>query len=98
MNKEILEVVAISESLRDYVESLYYEVNSRKDLLTFAMSKGLTDTESFKKYHEEYKDFYIKYEAAKTELFDICVKPKHYEGNISWNLDFATSTLTIYRG
>lgn len=44
----IIEQIKINKELCDYIESLHFEVNSRKDLLAFAMSKEFINTDSFK--------------------------------------------------
>ena len=42
----IIEQIKINKELCDYIESLHFEVNSRKDLLAFAMSKEFINTDS----------------------------------------------------
>ncbi len=91
----IIEQIKINKELCDYIESLHFEVNSRKDLLAFAMSKEFINTDSFKQYHDEYQEFYIKYETAKNELYDMYLKEK-YEGKpIRWELKFDTRILNV---
>lgn len=91
----IIEQIEINKELCDYIEALHYEVYSRKDLLTFAIGKGLVDTESFNKYHNEYQEFYVKYETAKDELYNMYLKEK-YEGKpIHWELKFNTRILNV---
>lgn len=94
----IIEQIEINKELCDYIEALHYEVYSRKDLLTFAIGKGLVDTESFNKYHNEYQEFYVKYEIAKQELYDTYVKEKYGYKPLKWELKFSTRTLIIMDG
>ena len=91
----IIEQIEINKELCDYIEALHYEVYSRKDLLAFAMGKGFADTDSFKQYHDEYQEFYVKYETAKDELYNMYLKEK-YEGKpIRWELKFDTRILNV---
>lgn len=91
----IIEQIEINQELCDYIEALHYEVYSRKDLLTFAIGKGIVDTDSFKQYHDEYQEFYVKYETAKDELYNMYLKEK-YEGKpIHWELKFNTRILNV---
>lgn len=88
-------VTVTDRGLIDYVESMQYEVESHKELITYAMSKeGLSDSKAFKQYMDDYKDFFIKYNMAKNKVEEtyvrtVCPNP------VSWNLDFRTGELTI---
>ena len=85
----------VPEELRSCIESLHYEVNSRSSLLTFAMGKGMGDTDAFKQYHDEYREFFMKYEVAKQELYDRFIR-KDWDGQkVNWKLDFPTHTIYI---
>jgi len=84
----------ITNDLRDYIESLQYETNARKDLLAFMLERGQGETEGFKKYHTEYIEYSTQYEMAKAQITNEYVIPK-YGKNASWNLDFKTATVTV---
>ena len=86
--------IVIPEGTSNYIESLQYEVNARKTLLSFCIDKGMDiNGETFKKYHDEYVEFVAKYEIAKKELSDTFVAPT-YPG-AKWSLDFDSNTLTV---
>lgn len=87
-------IIIIPEDTKNYVESLHYEVESRKDLLSFALSKGYKSNDSFKEYEKEYKEFFIQYEAAKKNIENMFVK-KMYPNVIKWELNFETCEITI---
>ena len=93
--ENILAKINVPEELSSYIESLHYEVNSRSSLLTFAMGKGMGDTDAFKQYHDEYREFFMKYEVAKQELYDRFIR-KDWDGQkVNWKLDFPTHTIFI---
>lgn len=89
--------VKIPEELRDYIEALHYDVKSRQDLLSFVIEKGLdSNTESFAKYHNEYKEFFVMYEEAKEDLERTYIKPLLGENQrADWELNFSESELVI---
>ena len=92
-----INTIHVTAELRDYIESLWYEVNARKDMIAYAFVKDLQETESYKQYHKEYLEYYAKYELAKQEIENIYIKPLYGNVSVAWNLDFATATLTIRR-
>lgn len=88
--------VKITSDLRDYIESLHFEVESRKSLLSFVMEKGLVESDSFKKYHDEFKEFFIMYEQAKENLEESYVKPTLNEDEkANWELVFKDCEIII---
>lgn len=84
--------IKIEEEMSNYIERLQYEKNARENLCAFLIRQGLSQTEDFKYYHDEYKDAYIQYEMAKKELEDKYVPKK----GTRWELNFSTSEITIY--
>lgn len=87
-------MVDIPEELSQYIESIHFEVEARKSLINYCMGHGINpENPVFKRYHDEYIEFFIQYEEAKKEITEKFVSNKHK--NASWNLDFETSTLTI---
>lgn len=80
--------IRISDDLCNYIESLQYEVNARKDLCAFMIDHGMMESESFRKYHDEYIKCNAEYNVAKNTL------TKEYGIKGSWNLDFDTRELT----
>ena len=90
------EYIEIPQKMSDYIEGLMYEVNARKDLLTFMVRQDDILEERFKQYHEEYLKFFAKYEMAKDELTETYIRPKYKNTeDISWNLNFRTHTLEV---
>lgn len=91
----MIKVKVDNNDLVSKIEALQYEVESRKDLIAFAMTRDdLTDSPSFKQYQEEYRDFFIQYNVAKNLLEKQYVYPKCPNAK-RWNLDFETHELTI---
>lgn len=93
MNTKIVKVE--NQELVNLIESLQYEVNARKELISFMLSTDMSmDTHAFERYNKEYMDFYIQYNEAKNQLQKMYVYTA-VENPISWNLDFETSEITI---
>ncbi len=95
MKKEILDRIEIPATLNNYIESLNYEVDARKSLLTFALNKGMDNTDAFNKYHDEYREFFMKFEVAKKDLYDRYVKEKWDDQKVTWKLYYSTNTIEI---
>ena len=86
--------IEIDRELSNYIESLSYETNARKNLIAFCFSKEIDlDNKIFKKYHDEYIHFNTSFELAKLQLEDTYVKPNY--PNAKWHLNFNTNILTI---
>ena len=71
----------------DYIESLMYEVNARRDLCAFMISHGMGESEAFEKYHQEYLRFNAQYMMAKN-----MVSQMYSEGK-PWRIDFEKGEL-----
>lgn len=84
-------VIIVDEALTAKIEALQYEVESRKDIIAQILSGSLTvKGDHFKRYHEEYQQFFIDYNKAKQELIDA-----YNLQDKAWNLDFRSRQLTI---
>ena len=87
-------VIDIPSNLVDLIESYQYEVNARMNLISFCIDKGISlENEIFKRYHDEYIEFTVKYEQAKRQITETYVDP--YYPNSRWSLDFDSCKLTI---
>lgn len=93
--KKVLDTIQVPHQLSTYIESLGYEVEARKSLITFAMEKGLTETEAFKVYHNEYREFFMKFEIAKQDLYDKYIREKWDGKNVEWHLHYSTAIIEI---
>lgn len=92
MNEKI-RTIKIPEDLCNYIESLMYETNSRKDVIAFMLRQGTAEGEAFDRYHRQYLEFYAKYETAKEELVAKYIAPA--APNCNWNLNFRTQEVEI---
>lgn len=93
MNTKIIKIE--NEELINFIESLHYEVNSRKELIAFMLNSNMrTDTAAYEKYNKEYKEFYVQYTEAKNKLEEMYVRTA-VKNPINWNLNFETSEVTI---
>lgn len=86
-----------NQDLINLIQSYGYEATSRQDLLAHMISMGMSlEDPSFKAYHKEYQDYFIKFEAAKAELEDKYIKPLLPEDvSVNWNLNYETGECTI---
>lgn len=89
-------IIVENEDLCSYLESLGYEVQARKDLLSYMVQQGVNISEpAFKEYHKEYTEFTAQYETAKNEFEKTVVTPVTGNVKAQWNLDFGSRELTI---
>lgn len=93
--EKVIEQIQIPMSVSAYLESLSYEVEARKSLITFAMGKGMGETEAFQKYHDEYREFFMKFEVAKQDMYDTYIKDKWDGKNVNWRLHYNTGVVDI---
>lgn len=83
--------VRIPEDVRDDIQALQFEVESRKDLLAHMINTGVdTTSDGFKRYEKEYQEFFVKYNIAKEDMQNKILKPAIQGTLLSWNLDFST--------
>lgn len=90
-----MKTILIAEDFRDYLESLHFEANSRKNLVVFMLSTTFEFTSPiFAKIYEEYQEFYVQYQIAKKSLEDTYLKPM-YTKVPKWHLDFQSREIVI---
>lgn len=85
-------IIVVDEDLTLKIETLQYEVESRKDIMVQFLAGTISiKSEAFNAYQEEYKKYFIEYNRAKQEMLDRYGVPN----DASWNLSFATRELTV---
>ena len=87
--------VPMPEEFCNYVESLMYETNARKDVIAFMIDRNVDNKERFDQYHKEYLEFYAQYELVKQEIQKTYVDEVYGDQAIRWNLNFQTQELEI---
>lgn len=88
-------IVKIPEDVRDRIQALQYETDSRKDLLGFMVANDYAIAgESFSTYHEEYQNYFVQYSIAKEEMQKQYLEPAVDGKLLNWNLDFSTCEVT----
>lgn len=87
--KEILD-----DSMVDLLESLNYEVETRKSLLGFLSEQTTYNKDIFNEIFSEYQDFFIQYDIAKKD-FEYSYIRKKYTNIVCWNLTFYNKELSI---
>ena len=85
--------VEIPEEVCNYLESLMYETNARKNLLAFCIEHDLNEKDAFNDYHKEYIEFSAQYEMAKEEMASKYIYPKY--PSCTWNLNFNTKIAIV---
>lgn len=89
-------IIKIDEALATYIESLQYEVNARRDIISFMLERDMdTSSKAFEQYQKEYNELFVQYTTAKDELEKRFVIPAVGDQRVGWNLDFATKEVTI---
>lgn len=86
--------IIISADFRDYLEGLHYEKNSRGNLLNFMIMHDMKRDSMFEKIHDEYTEFYIKFELAKKNLEQLYLEPIGINSN-GWKLDFKSMEVLV---
>ena len=94
MRKVSIVYVDVTKEMSDYLEALIYETNARKDMIAYMIDHGMTNTESYDRYHNEYVEYHAKYEMAKHELEVTYVHPLKL-GDVKWIMNFRTNQLEI---
>lgn len=89
--------IELNRETRDYIQSLQYEVDARKDIIAFMIDRGMDiNSETFKKYQKEFAEFLVQYNTAKDEISNMYVIPTLQENEkVTWSLDFETSIITV---
>lgn len=89
----------VPEDTTNYIERLAREVEGAKAIIAFMLSQDMqTNTASFKTYNAEYQDAHAAYDIAKNELQSTYIPQEFIDKdgkNINWNLDYATSKITV---
>lgn len=77
------------------VQKAQYQMNSRMNLIHYLIEQH-TDAENtiFKKYNQEYQEFFEEYDKAKNFIETTYVRTE-IENPIRWDLNFNTCELTI---
>lgn len=89
------EITIENQEIVDLVESLQYEVESRKEIISFMIEKTLQNTENFESYQNEYREYFVQLSVAKNTLEQM-IKAAYPEINIlTWNLEFSTKKITV---
>lgn len=86
-----------NQEIINHLEALGYEVNARKELLSYMAQAGVPLSDAaFQDYHREYEECFARYELAKAELEKLYVQPLAPDGRkLTWRLDYAARELTV---
>lgn len=77
------------------LEKLHYEINARKNLLSYMMATMPRDNSYFTQYHEEYLELYKQYEKLKLSISQKYVIPVFMDKAVTWELNFDTCELIV---
>ena len=92
----------IPEDSSAYVQRHGFELDARKRIvseiiLTNSNNASVLEGDAFKRYHDKYQESSVAFELAKSELElrHIPLELKQADGITNWELDYASSTMTI---
>ena len=84
--------ITVDKKYVSKIEALQYEVESRKDVIAQILGNGFRVAgDTFSKYQDEYRDFFIQYNKAKQEMLDAY----GVDSKTAWNLEFTSCELTV---
>lgn len=91
------EIEIMDKSIVDCMEAYDYEVNARLQVIGFMISSGYdVKNESFKEYHKEYTESFVRYKLAQQEFFKTIVKPQVTDlDEYKWELDFHEGVVRV---
>ena len=91
--------IFVGEELTNYVERLSREVEGSKEIISFMLENNKNiSSDSFKEYKKEFDEKKAEFDIAKQEVQKQFVPQGliDFDGNnTSWELDYATQTITI---
>lgn len=87
--------IQIGVELSNYIESLQYDRNAIQELLLMAAKQGLTDSDAYGLWMQDYLSKSKEYEIAKATLEREYILPAIGEDAVDWKLDFASAVVTI---
>lgn len=83
-----------NEDVLTLLESLTFEVETRKALIAFLVQEKISNQDWLDKQFKEYQDYYIELEQAKKTFEHEYIK-KDYPTAKSWSVDFYTRETII---
>lgn len=87
--------IHIGAELSNYIEALQYDRNAIQELLLLAAKQGLTDSDAYRMWMQDYLEKSKEYETAKATLEREYILPAAGAKNVDWVLDFATAIVTL---
>lgn len=85
-------VIKVDEDIRNEIQKYQYEVESRKELISFMVSTNIENNEAMTRYENEYLYYFKLYNEAKAKMINKYLNNIEYK---SWNLDFLTCELKV---
>lgn len=90
-----VQIVKIPEEVRDKIQMLQYEYDSKKELLTHMINAGVNiENEAFKTYESEYQKVFVNYNNAKQDMQTKYLEPAVPGKLLKWNLNFFNAEAT----
>ena len=85
-------IIKVDEEIRNEIQKYQYEVESRKELISFMVSTNIENNEAMARYENEYLHYFKLYNEAKAKMLNKYLNNIDYK---SWNLDFLTCELKV---
>lgn len=92
-----IEINADNVELNTQLERIYNDVSARQSVITFMLNSesfNNVNSETFKKYHDEYVEKYIEYDKIRNKVGEYYGLNK-YGNNAYWSINFQTQTITV---
>jgi hypothetical protein len=88
--------IELDQEIVNTIQKLDFEVKAREFIIrTIIESKNEINPETFKKYHEEYVDYFSQFEMAKQMVSTELVPEPLRIHSIQWVVDYTSKTLNI---
>lgn len=78
------------------LERLNYEVYSRESIISLLIKNNNIDSPAYKKYCDEFTDYFMQYEKAKDEFSSkFLTEEEKSDDSLYWNIDFKTKQMVV---
>lgn len=88
-------ITRISDEEGLYVERLEFEMYARMQLCLYIIQKNQFESDDYKKFFNEYKEYFTLFSLAKTEIWNKYLRDL-IPGETTWYLDYTTNEVYIY--
>ena len=95
MANKVIKEVKINDEVINKLETLHYEVESRKSIISNMIASGMATGTGFEKYATDYGNLFREYANLKNEITDTFIPSEYQTDSYSWNANFSKGTIEI---